>query len=207
MGRTPPGQTRERVFRWVRERLLAGEAPSVREVQEAFDFRSPMTAREHLEALITAGRLRKEPGLARGYRLPGKVRPPAHVPLLGRVPAGPFEEAIEDVEEHLPVEGRDEPERYFALWVKGDSMVGAGILDGDVVIVRRQDRAASGDIVVAKVGNDATVKRLRLRGRRVELHAENPAYAPIVTDSDSQTEPVTIVGKVVEVRRRLEGRR
>ena len=157
MGRTPPGQTRERVFRWVRERVLAGEAPSVRDVQEAFDFRSPMTAREHLEGLVTAGRLRKEPGLARGYRLPGRARPAAHVPLLGRVPAGPLEEAIEDVEEHLPVEGRDEPERYFALRVKGDSMVGAGILDGDVVIVRRQDRAASGDVVVAKVGEEATV--------------------------------------------------
>jgi len=203
MGRTPPGQTRERVFRWVRERLLAGEAPSVRDVQEAFDFRSPMTAREHLEALVASGRLRKEPGLARGYRLPGRSRPAAHVPLLGRVPAGPLEEAIEDVEEHLPVEGRDEPERYFALRVKGDSMVGAGILDGDVVIVRRQDRAASGDVVVAKVGEEATVKRLRLRGRRVELHAENPAYAPIVPDAEA----VAIVGKVVEVRRRLEGRR
>ncbi|HEX5041816.1 MAG TPA: transcriptional repressor LexA [Candidatus Polarisedimenticolaceae bacterium] len=203
MGRTPPGQTRERVFRWVQERLLAGEAPSVRDVQEAFDFRSPMTAREHLETLVTAGRLRKEPGLARGYRLPGRGRPAAHVPLLGRVPAGPFEEAIEDVEEHLPVEGRDEPERYFALRVKGDSMVGAGILDGDLVIVRRQDRAGSGDVVVAKVGDEATVKRLRLRGRRVELHAENPAYAPIVPEAEA----VEIVGKVVEVRRRLEGRR
>jgi repressor LexA len=203
MGRTPPGQTRERVFRWVRERLLAGEAPSVRDVQGAFDFRSPMTAREHLEALVAAGRLRKEPGLARGYRLPGRARPAAHVPLLGRVPAGPLEEAIEDVEEHLPVEGRDEPERYFALRVKGDSMVGAGILDGDLVIVRRQDRAVSGDVVVAKVGDEATVKRLRLRGRRVELHAENPAYAPIIPEAEA----VEIVGKVVEVRRRLEGRR
>ena len=203
MGRTPPGQTRARVFRWVRERLLAGEAPTVRDVQEAFDFRSPMTAREHLEALVSAGRLHKAPGLARGYRLPGRPRPAAHVPLLGRVPAGPLEEAIEDVEEHLPVEGRDEPERYFALRVRGDSMVGAGILDGDVVIVRRQDRAASGDVVVAKVGDEATVKRLLLRGHRVELHAENPAYAPIVPEPDA----VAIVGKVVEVRRRLESRR
>ena len=202
MGRTPPGQTRERVFRWVRERLLAGEAPSVRDVQEAFDFRSPMTAREHLEALVTEGRLRKEPALARAYRLPGRERPAAHVPLLGRVPAGPLEEAIEDVEDHLPVEGTGDPDRLFALRVKGDSMVGAGILDGDLVIVRRQDRAASGDVVVAKVGNEATVKRLRLRGRRVELHAENPAYAPIVPES----EPIAILGKVIEVRRRLEGR-
>jgi repressor LexA len=203
MGRTPPGQTRERVLRWVRERLLEGEAPSVRDVQEAFGFRSPMTAREHLEALVAGGRLRKEPGVARAYRLPGRGRPAAHVPLLGRVPAGPLEEAIEEVEDHLPVEGTADPDRLFALRVQGDSMTGAGILPGDLVIVRRQERAASGEIVVAKVGDEATVKRLRLRGRRVELHAENPAYAPIVTDAET----VTILGKVVEVRRRLEGRR
>lgn len=203
MGRTPPGQTRERVFRWVRERLLSGEAPSVREVQEAFGFRSPMTAREHLEALVAGGRLHKEPALARAYRLPGKGRPAVQVPLLGRVPAGPLEEAIEEVEDHLPVEGTVDPDRLFALRVNGDSMVGAGILDGDVVIVRRQDRASSGDIVVAKVGDEATVKRLRLRGRRMELHAENPAYPPIVPAPES----MAILGKVVEVRRRLEGRR
>jgi repressor LexA len=207
MGRTPPGQTRERVLRWTRDRLLSGQPPSVRDVQEAFGFRSPMTAREHLEALVAEGRLRKEPGLARAYRLPGHGRPAAHVPLLGRVPAGPLEEAVEEVEDHLPVSGAEDPARLFALRVHGDSMVGAGILDGDLVVVRRQDRAASGEIVVAKVGDEATVKRLRLRGRRIELHAENPAYAPIVPDPGAESAPVTILGKVVEVRRRLEGRR
>lgn len=203
MGRTPPGQTRERVLRWVRDRLLAGQPPSVRDVQGAFGFRSPMTAREHLEALVAEGRLRKEPALARAYRLPGRGRPASHVPLLGRVPAGPLEEAVEEAEDHLPFHGGDDPAHLFALRVHGDSMVGAGILDGDLVIVRRQDRATTGEIVVAKVGDEATVKRLRLRGRRVELHAENPAYAPIVPEPDA----VTILGKVIEVRRRLEARR
>jgi repressor LexA len=203
MGRTPPGQTRERVFRWVRDRLLAGRPPTVRDVQEALGFRSPMTAREHLEALVAEGRLGKDPGQARGYRLPGRERPATAVPLLGRVPAGPLEEAIEDVEDHLPVATGDDPDRLFALRVKGDSMTGAGILDGDLVVVRRQDRAASGDVVVARVGDEATVKRLVLRGRRVEFHAENPAYAPIVPEPGA----VAILGKVIEVRRRLERRR
>jgi repressor LexA len=119
------------------------------------------------------------------------------------VPAGPLEEAIEEVEDHVPVTAERDPDRLFGLRVTGDSMVGAGILAGDVVIVRRQDRADSGDVVVAKVGDEATVKRLRLRGRQIELHAENPAYAPIVPEPES----VTILGKVIEVRRRLEGRR
>src|SRR3989442_13137776 len=68
MGRTPPGQTREKVFRFVRDRLASGRPPTVREVMEAFGFRSPQTAREHLEALLEAGRLKKEPGVARGLR-------------------------------------------------------------------------------------------------------------------------------------------
>ena len=79
-------------------------------------------------------------------------------------------------------------------------MTGAGILPGDVVIVRRQRRASSGEVVVALVGEEATVKRLRLRRGRVELHAENPAFEPIVPDPRE----LTLLGKVVEVRRRLE---
>src|SRR5262245_49039569 len=96
MGGTPAGQTRERVLPWVRERLLGGSPPTVREVQQAFGFRSVQTAREHLEGLVEAGRLLKERGQARGYRLPEvKGAPPTLVPLLGRVPAGAFEAAIE----------------------------------------------------------------------------------------------------------------
>ena len=100
MGRTPPGQTRERVFKLVRDRLLAGSPPTVREVQEAFGFRSVQTAREHLEALVAEGRLSKEKGKARGYRLPvgsRPRRPTVLVPLLGRVPAGSLDVAVEDL--------------------------------------------------------------------------------------------------------------
>ena len=100
MGRTPPGETREKVFAFVRTRLLAGQPPTVREVQEAFGFRAVQTARQHLEQLVKEGRLQADRGKARGYRLPrlfpGKDSNPMLVPLLGRVPAEALDEAIED---------------------------------------------------------------------------------------------------------------
>lgn len=209
MGRTPKGQTRERIYRFLRERLLAGQPPTVREVQRAFGFRSAQTAREHLEALVGEGRLDKRAGEARGYRLPaGRGRPALHwIPLVGRVQAGALTEAIEDPDGFVPLapSGTSRPrEGDFALRVEGESMTGAGIFPGDVVVVRRQPTARSGEIVVARVGDEATVKRLRLRGkqgRRVELHPENPAFAPIVVGESD--EPVTVLGRVVEVRREL----
>lgn len=204
MGRTPPGQTRRRVFRFVRDRLLRGMPPTTREVQGAFGFRSVQTAREHLEGLVAEGLLAKQSGRARGYRLPAATaddRPALRVPLLGRVPAGPLDLATEDLEGYLTVHTRHDPDDLFGLRVTGDSMTGAGILDGDVVIVRRQTDAADGDIVVALVDDEATVKRLRRRRRRVELLPENPAYAPILPDPAT----LRLLGKVIEVRRTLEG--
>jgi len=201
MGRTPAGQTRERVFCWVRDRLLGGSPPTVREVQRALGFRSVETAREHLATLVSEGRLSKQAGASRGYRLPDVSGPaPLLVPLLGRVPAGSLDAAIEDREGYVAVQARRSPGELFALRVRGESMTGAGILPGDVVIVRRQRTASSGEIVVALVEDEATVKRLRYRGKRVELHAENPAYEPIVPDPRQ----LTLLGKVIEVRRFLD---
>ena len=201
MGRTPPGQTRDRVFRFVRERLLGGAPPTVREVQEAFGFRSPQTAREHLEALVEEGRLAKAKGKARGYRLSGGFGPPTVlVPLLGRVPAGPLDAAVEDLEGYLPIQSRRSSGDLFGLRVRGESMTGAGILSGDVVIVHRQSRAESGDVVVALVGDEVTVKRLRVRRGRVELHPENPSFEPVVPDPKE----LRLLGKVIEVRRYLK---
>ncbi len=198
MGKTPPGETRQKVFAFVRQRLLAGRPPTVREVKEALGFRAVQTARQHLEALVAEGRLAADRGVARGYRLPGRGRPPVLVPLLGRVPAGPLDTAVEDLEEYLPAEAREE-EELFALRVKGQSMTGAGILPGDVVLVRRQPTAESGEIVVARVGDEATVKRLRLQRGRAELHPENPAFAPLVPDPAE----LQILGVVIELRRKL----
>ena len=96
MGRTPTGETRRKVFEFVRDRLLAGQPPTVREVQDAFGFRAVQTARQHLERLVEDGRLMADRHKARGYRLPGAAREPriVLVPMLGRVPAGVLEEAV-----------------------------------------------------------------------------------------------------------------
>jgi repressor LexA len=175
----------------------------VREVQEALGFRAVETARRHLENLIAQGRLRREAGKARGYQLPERSDPadlPVLVPLLGRVQAGALTTAVEAPEGYVPVPSVRARGELFALRVRGESMIGAGILPGDIAVVRRQPTAQSGDIVVALVGDEATVKRLRLRRGRVELHAENPEFLPIIPDP----EEVTVLGKVIEIRRYLE---
>ncbi len=201
--KTPPGQTRNQIFHYVRKRLLNGMPPTVRDVQRAFGFRSVQTAREHLEGLVSQGKLQKEPGVARGYRLAqADLEQPRLIPLLGRVQAGQLTTAIEDPDGYLAVQSRDEADELFGLTVRGQSMSEAGILPGDTVIVRRQPDAESGDIVVALVEDEATVKRLRKHQGRIELHPENPSFEPIVPNPDE----LTLLGKVIEVRRYLESR-
>jgi repressor LexA len=208
MPRTPAGETRESVYRFMRERLHAGEPPTLRELSEAFGFRALETAREHLQGLVSEGRLVQTPGRARGYRLPEHQQPatqhvPKLVPLLGRVQAGALTTALEEFEAFISVQTRHAGDTLFALRVRGESMTGAGILPGDIVIVRKDTPAADGDIVVALVNDEATVKRFR-RGRGhaglIELHPDNPAFEVIVR----QATEVALLGKVIEVRRHLE---
>lgn len=203
MAYTPEGKTRERVWRFVRERILAGHPPTVREVQMAMGFRAVETARRHLENLVAEGKLRREPGRARGYRLSEETGGITLVPILGRVHAGPLTTALEDPEGYLPVSMERKRGDLFALRVRGDSMVGAGILPGDIAIVRKQPTAESGDIVVAMVEDEATLKRLVVRQGYMELRAENPNYPPIPVSSKE----LTILGKVIEIRRYLESPR
>jgi repressor LexA len=253
--KTPPGKTRELIYHFVRQRLLEGFPPTVREIQEHFGFHAVQTAQEHLRRLVTEGKLVKQKGKARGYSLPrdiAKEAPTMFVPLLGRVPAGGLNTAIEDTEGYIPVQTRGlgaaaapskvatpkgsgsrltkargarppQPQgattedtglsvssyqatqptgsgQLFALRVHGESMTGAGILPGDIVIVRSQSTAQSGEIVVALIGDEATVKRLRLRRGRIELHPENPAFEPIIPGPNE----CVILGKVIEIRRHLE---
>lgn len=192
---------RERIYRFVRDRILEGSPPTVREVQQAAGLRAVESARQHLEGLVKEGRLIKKPGRARGYFLPpGAIGPLVRVPLVGRVQAGVLTTAVEEPEGYVPVETRYPVEELFALRVRGESMVGAGILPGDVVVVHRQPVAEDGEIVVALVDDEATVKRLRFRHRRVELHAEHPAFEPIVPPRGE----LRLLGRVIEVRRFLD---
>jgi repressor LexA len=201
-------ETRERIYEFVRRRVLEGWPPTVREVQAAVGYRAVQSANVQLYALVEQGRLVKLPGKARGYALPDSprgIQPSVLVPLVGRVQAGALTLAVEDPEGYVPVEMRRtltkaRIEALVALRVRGDSMVDAGIHDGDLVIVQRQPTAQDGDIVVALVDDEATVKRLRIKKNSVELVPENPAFAAIAVRPDR----VVLVGKVIEVRRYLD---
>lgn len=204
--------TRERIFLFVKDRILAGVPPTVREVQKALGFKSTATAREHLDRLVADGRLVRESGLSRGFRLPTASAGVGHalqIPVLGRVQAGEWNLAVEDIAGYVWVPDRyagrtrrtETPdERLFALRVRGESMTGKGILPDDLVIVRRQPDAESGQIVVALVDDEATVKTFRRRGRRIELHPANPAFDILRPDP----EQLVILGRVVEVRREMD---
>ena len=205
MAYTPPGETRKKVYEFVRERILNGTPPTIREVQQAFGFRAVQSARQHLEALVSEGKLVKVSGKARAHRLPnrGRFRSLHLIPRLGRVQAGDLTMAMQDPQEYIPVrKDRSDERQLFALTVQGESMLQAGILPGDTVIVRRQPVAKSGDIVVALIGEEATVKRYREKKGRIELHPENDAFEPIIPREDG--EPFSLLGKVIEVRRRIE---
>lgn len=179
-------------------------APTVAEVARALGVSGP-TAHQHLRALEQKGALTRLPGCARGMRLSharsAEPTGPAcrEIPVVGRVAAGAPLLAVENLEGTIAVDGmRYRGERLFALRVKGDSMLGAGILDGDLVIVRSQPAANPGDIVVALVRDEeVTVKRLAREGAKVKLLPENPRHAPIVC----RPSDVQIRGKVVGVHR------
>lgn len=180
-----------------------GYPPSVREIGEAVGLHSPSSVHAQLATLADKGFLTKDPTKPRAIRVrvDERDRPSAAsvvgVPLVGQIAAGGPLLAEQNIEETLPL-----PRTLvgsgtlFALKVRGDSMTGAGILDGDTVIVRQQPTAEDGQIVAALVGDDeATVKRLSRKGGRVRLLADNPAYDPI------EPEQVSVLGKVVAVLR------
>ncbi len=151
-------------------------APTLSEIAESLGLRSKGSLHKHVQALAAAGYLRITSGQARGLQLTRQAHEQLHtLPLLGRIAAGQPIEAIPGEDTLNLTEFLLGPDR-FALRVLGDSMVDAGILDGDTVIIKRRDTAADGDIVVALIDNgEATLKRLRHRGDRVELIPANTA--------------------------------
>ncbi len=180
----------------------SGIVPSVREIGAAFGMRSPSTVHQHLMALAQKGYLRRDGDRMRVLEITDRDifhegREIVSLPLVGRVSAGVPMLAQEHVEEMIPIPRRfvGWNEECFLLTVRGDSMIGAGIFDGDLVIVRCQPSAESGDVVVALLEEEATVKRLDEADGRGVLRAENPAYGAI----DGEFE---ILGKVVGLLRR-----
>lgn len=167
---------RDHIARYVEEH---GYPPSVREIAAAVGLKSPSTVHFHLDRMEKAGILEKGAGKGRALRLVDAPPPPDRIPIVGDVAAGAPILAQEHVEDWLTFDAGAPADELFALRVRGESMLGAGILPGDLVVVRRQREADPGDIVVAMIDGDATVKRLVLRGGRVWLMPENEGFAPI----------------------------
>jgi repressor LexA len=186
-----------------------GYPPSVREIGEAVGLSSSSTVHAHLAALQDKGYLTRDPTKPRAIEVRYDIesgaaverRPVRHVPLVGDVAAGTGVLAAENVEETLPLpEDFTGDGQLFMVRVRGDSMIDAGIFDGDYIVVRQQPTAEPGDTVVAGIpGEEATVKTLLRRRNKVVLRPENPALEEMVFDPDE----VTIFGKVVTVLRRL----
>ncbi len=155
-----------------------GYPPTVREICEAVGLRSPSTVHSHLKILQENGYLERDTRKTRAISIKGNPSAFRSVPILGTVTAGLPILAQEDTLGYVPYDGPEQGE-MFALQIRGESMTGAGILDGDVALVRRQSTALSGQIVVALLGEEATVKRLRITKEGIWLMPENPAFDPI----------------------------
>ncbi len=200
--RPATAQLRRRILAYVRQRILEGHPPTVREVQAQFGFAAVESARQHLKALVEAGDLLQLSGRARGYALPLGGRPRRYsVPILGQVQAGALTTALEDPQGFLDLPLRQPDAQHFVLRVAGESMVGAGINPGDLLLVRRASVARHGAIVVALVDDEATVKRLKLTPNKVILAPENPNFTQVEFSEGA----LCLLGVVVEVHRYLEG--
>jgi len=183
-----------------------GYPPSVREIGDAVGLSSPSSVHAQLNSLVAAGMIKKDPTKPRAIMITDESPAPAagdrrtrDVPLLGRIAAGTPILAAEHVEEVMPLPTQlvgDGP--VFLLEVKGDSMIDAGIHEGDLVAIHKQSDARDGEIVACLIdGEEATVKRLQRKDGKVFLHSENPAYQPMVF-----SDGVELIGKVVSVLRR-----
>ena len=180
-----------------------GHSPTIREIGERFAIRSTNGVRTHLTALLKKGYLKKQEFISRGLEL---AKPLAaafgRVPVVGAVPAGLPIDAVENIENEIALDLSFLPKGdSFGLRVTGDSMTGAGIYDGDLVVVRKQATAESGDIVVAIINGEATVKRYFPEKQRVRLQPENEAYEPILVNRRSGE--FRLAGKVIGLLRRM----
>ncbi len=197
------GEAREKVYRYVRDRILEGSAPTVREVQKAMGYGAVESARKQLDALVQDGRLLKDARRSRGFRLPPAAggEQTVRVAMLESVDVESLTDAIADPAGYLVAESAHPATELFALRVRGDSMNGDGILSGDVVIVRRQQTIEPGSLVVARHDGKVMVRAYRAHGGKVVLDAAAAGVQPLTVEPSR----VEIFGRVVEVRRRLDG--
>lgn len=188
--------TQRKIYEYLCERLQDGVPPSVREIAAAVGLKSTSSVQASLDALEKAGYISRDPLLKRSIRIIGQGNNQSenitHVPLLGTVTAGMPILAVEQIEGYIPYAGRvsrDKP--LFALHVRGESMIEAGIHDGDIIIVEKTPYASNGEIVVALIEDEATVKTFYKEKGYYRLQPENPYMEPIIVNE------VSILGKPV----------
>lgn len=189
-----------------------GRSPTVREMCKKFKIRSTNGIRDHLKALISKGYLEKDNMISRGIRLVEKaITHATTLPLVGSAPAGYPLTAIENYEGEIALDTSFLPSgESFTLNVTGDSMINAGIIDGDIVIVRKQEKAEQGQIVVAVIDDEATIKRFfyddspgeKSGHQNIRLQPENSAFDPIIVNTTRQD--FYIAGIVVGLMRRMQ---
>ncbi len=197
----------QRVLAFIQKyRQETGFPPTVREIAEALGYRSPNNVRQHLRLIEQKGFIRLLPGKARGIEIvssePDEIetRSALEFRLIGSVAAGRPITAIENIEGYITLDksifrGDD----LFALRIRGDSMCGIGILNGDIVVVKKKNNAEHGEVVVVIIDGDATIKRFMKQNGKILLHAENPAYSDIELLSVNS---IQIAGKLVGVIRK-----
>ncbi|HEX3020110.1 MAG TPA: transcriptional repressor LexA [Chitinispirillaceae bacterium] len=198
----------QRVYSFIiKHRQQTGFPPTVREIAQGLGYKSPNNVRQHLRLIEQKGFIRLMAGKARGIEItsfeenqPDEADESVSVPLIGTVAAGKPITAIENVDGYVTLDKSIfKGEGLFALRIRGDSMNGMGILNGDIVVVRRKSTAEHGEVVVVIIDGDATLKRFIKENGRVLLRAENPAYSDIVLSSMNS---IQIAGKLVGVIRK-----
>jgi repressor LexA len=175
-----------------------GYPPSIREIAKFLKSKYTRTAEHYLKKLEEKNLIKREKGISRGIKL---INQGVEVPLLGNITAGKPILAVENIETYLTIDqSLLKPGICFLLRVRGDSMKNAAILDGDLVLVRRQQTAQNGDIIAALIENETTIKKLKIKGDKIILQPENPEYEPITIKNP---ENFSIIGKVIAVIRKL----
>ncbi len=192
------GDRQAELLRYITDRVNDGLPPTVREICGEFGIKSTSSAHKYLKELVAAGYITMGEGTNRSIRLVQRERT-VQVPLLGLVTAGQPILAVEQVEEYIPFRyNKGDSTQLFALHVRGESMIDAGILDGDIIVARKTPAASNGEIVVAMVEDEATVKRFFKENGHYRLQPENSTMEPIIVPE------VSILGKVISVIRNYE---
>jgi len=184
----PLTNRQQQIYDLIQDKISeTGMPPTRAEIAKFFGFKSANAAEEHLKALAKKGYIEMLPGTSRGIRLVEEFIEPQGLPLVGRVAAGEPILAVEHVEERYKMDGNlFHPPADYLLRVNGESMKDIGIFDGDLLAVHQTTEVNNGQVVVARVDEDVTVKRFKREGNVVYLHAENEAFSPIKVDLANQ---------------------